>query len=132
MKRFGNTILAAMLLVAFASPAFSAQHIVNQTDTTFDPDDILVEAGDEVQWIWSSGSHTVTSGIGPMDPLVGNYFDDPLDSGNTTFSYTFTTEGAIPYFCRPHFGLGMVGLVRVEPRVSTENSTWGQVKLLFR
>ena len=132
MQRLGTVMLSSLLVIVFAVPATAATHTVNQTGTTFDPADLTIAVGDEVQWVWSGGSHTVTSGTGLSDPQAGDLFDASLTSGSTTFSFTFDTAGDHPYFCRPHVGLGMTGVVHVEPSVSTEESTWGQLKVLFR
>jgi len=132
MQRQVNVMLASLLIVAFASSAFATTHTINQTGITFSPADLTIVVGDEVQWVWSNGSHTVTSGTGPSDPNVGNLFDDPLNTGATMVSYTFTMAGDYPYFCRPHFDFDMTGVVHVEPTVSTESVTWGQIKVLFQ
>lgn len=73
----------------------------------------MVRPGDTVEWVYASGSHTVTNGTGAADPLVSNLFDMPLNNSNTTASYTFDQEGDYDYFCRPHEGLGMKGVVSV-------------------
>jgi plastocyanin len=102
-------ILATLPAAAFAQTT----HVVNQVSLTFSPNDITIEAGDTVRWVYSSGSHTVTSGTGTSDPTAGSLFDAPLNGTNTTFEYTFDTPGDYDYFCRPHANFGMTGVVRV-------------------
>lgn len=127
-------ILSVCLLVALASAAGAAVHVVNQINNTFVPNDITIDVGDTVQWVHSSGSHTVTNGTGPTDPLVGTLFDALLTTG--TFSYVFTVPGDVPYFCRPHVSLGMTGIVRVNPPTAAadgfEGASWSRVKTLYR
>lgn len=127
-------ILSACLLTVLVSGADAATHTVNQVGLTFDPADITIDVGDTVEWVHSFGVHTVTNGTGPTDPLVGTLFDAPLSGG--TFSYTFTTAGDVPYFCRPHFSLGMTGIVRVNPPTAAaddfETTSWSRLKTLYR
>lgn len=89
---------------------------VSASGTSFSPANITIEAGDAVKWS-STGTHTVTSGTGSSAPNVGVLFDQSLPSGQT-FTFTFTTPGTYPYFCRPHEGLGMKGTVTVTERTS--------------
>lgn len=92
--------------------AASAQttHYVSQVGPTFDPPSVVIATGDIVEWSWSSGSHTVTSGT---SCVFDGLFTSPLTSGTPTFSYTFTSAGVFPYFCEPHCQSGMTGSVRV-------------------
>lgn len=121
--------LAVLLLLSLAVSAGAATVQVQQAGLTFSPDDITIDVGDTVEWVWSSGFHTVTNGTGGADPDVGNLFDLTLTSG--TVSYTFQTAGDVPYFCRPHEGLGMAGIVRVQGGVAIQESSWSRVKALF-
>ena len=127
MRHLANVLL----ILALALPAAAATHTVDQSGITFTPDDITITVGDMVEWIWSGGSHTVTSGVDGADPGAGDLFDATLSSSSTSFSYMFDTVGEYPYFCRPHVGLGMTGIVRVQPSVPNESATWGAVKTLF-
>ncbi|MBC8426840.1 hypothetical protein H8E07_22225 [bacterium] len=129
MRKANGILILAILL---ATSAFAATHTVNQVGITFVPDDLTVTAGDTVEWIWSSGTHTVTSGTDLADPNIGVFFDDPLTSFSTTVTFLFDSTGDYPYFCRPHVGLGMTGIVRVTPSVPNEASTWSGVKSLYR
>ena len=88
-------------------------HIVNQSSLSFSPNDLTINVGDTVRWVRGSGSHTVTNGTGASDPNVGNLFDAPLNSTNTTFEFTFVSAGDVDYFCRPHEGANMKGVIRV-------------------
>ena len=108
-----STLLAAVLIL-LAIPAAATIHDVLQSGTTFVPDNLAISEGDTVRWIWSAGSHTVTSGTGAADPQVGALFDAPLNSSNTIFQYVFGTAGSYPYFCRPHEFLNMKGTITVD------------------
>jgi len=126
---------AAVLFIALCAvglPVAAATHTVNQSGFSFSPADLTIQTGDTVQWVWSSSSHTVTNGTGPTDPNVGALFDAPLASGNTTVSFTFNSDGEFPYFCRPHFGLGMTGSVTVQDGVPVTSQRLAGVRALYR
>ncbi len=106
--------LAALVSGLLATPALAATVQVNQVGLTFDPADITINVGDTVEWVWTTGVHTVTNGTGAADPNVGILFDDALTVGNPTPSYTFTTVGDVDYFCRPHEFFNMNGIIRVQ------------------
>lgn len=110
--------ITVVLLAIFVLPAAAfgqTTHIINQSGFAFSPNEIDVQVGDTVRWVWSTGNHTVTSGTGASDPDVGTLFDAPLDLANTSFEFTFGSAGDYPYFCRPHETFGMTGVVHVGP-----------------
>ena len=119
-----------LLIVAMSSVVFAANFTVVQDGMTFSPNSLTIDVGDTVEWVHQSGFHTVTSGTGAADPQAGALFDATLSSGS--FSFTFNTEGDVHYFCRPHEGLGMTGVVQVVSQVATEAKSFSAVKNLFR
>jgi plastocyanin len=82
---------------------------------TFAPNDVTINAGDTVHWIWDTGGHSTTSTTVPGGCVPGGA--DPWDSNvlpmGSTFDHTFNTNGNYSYKCTPHCGMGMVGIVRV-------------------
>jgi len=118
-----KTAIPLLALLALALPLHAATHVVQQIGFTFDPEDITITQGDTVRWEWNSGIHTVTNGTGADDPDAGTLFDAPLDTDNQVFEYVFDTPGLVPYFCRPHELLGMVGTVTVEEDVTPVEGT---------
>lgn len=128
-----GAVIAACLLIPMIASADVIEVI--QVGLVFIPDDVAIHQGDTVRWIWGDGAHTVTSGAGLFDPNMGGDFDFPFDAVNTVVEYTYDgAPGEYPYFCIPHFFLGMTGNVTVlEAEASgTEESTWSQVKALFQ
>jgi plastocyanin len=115
---FGRPAALPSLIVAIAAlwsgAATATTHVVTQSGFTFDPAALTIAVGDTVRWDWTGGNHTVTSGTSSTDPAVGALFDASLGAGNPNFSFIFTDPGVVPYFCRPHFGLGMTGTITVE------------------
>ena len=77
-------------------------------------DTVTVNAGQTVRWVWQAGIHTVTSGESSLDPDVGMLFDEPSDTNNRSFEFTFTEVGTIPYLCRFHEVVNMKGIIVVE------------------
>ena len=88
---------------------------IHVLDDRFSPASVTIAAGDSVTWRWEgSHSHSVTQGTTPNaseDP--SRLFDSPIKSSGT-FGYRFTSQGTVPYFCRPHFALGMKGTITVQ------------------
>jgi plastocyanin len=123
--------LAAMMIVATTPILASATtHIVTQSGLSFGPQNITIVVGDTVQWNWTNGSHTVTSGINASDPLVGTLFDTSLNSGSSTFQFTFTQAGFTDYFCRPHVGAGMTGTITIEAPSAVDDTPAVKTALL--
>jgi plastocyanin len=115
-------------LCLLVAPASAVVHTVTQVGLTFVPEDLTINVGDTVEWVWATGLHTVTSGIDLADPNLGSLFDEPLDSGQPLVSFTFNETGVVPYLCRFHFGFGMTGVIRVATGVT---HTIDQVSLTF-
>lgn len=114
LRRYGRACSCAAVMLAFLVNGAAAQttHDVNQLNFSFVPADLTIQAGDIVQWNWSAGFHTVTSGP-PCSP--DGLFDAPLDPSHPNFSHLFDTPGTYPYFCRPHCLMGMTGTIIVVP-----------------
>jgi plastocyanin len=85
----------------------------------FTPAVIWVEAGATVTWEIQGAAHSVRAYHADNDrPHRVPEGPPPFDSGTVeageTYERTFETTGVHNYFCRPHEGLGMVGIVVVE------------------
>ncbi len=86
---------------------------VAQVAFEFSPSTLRVRPGDIVQWAWTGGDHTVTSGAGCQFDQTN--FDEPLNRDYPVAEFVVPAGVAeIPYFCRPHCGMGMTGLLIVE------------------
>jgi plastocyanin len=87
---------------------------VTMLDFRFHPESLKVFTGDTVTWV-NKGRfpHTTTSGVnGKPDGL----WDTKHLARGESFSYVFSQPGTYRYFCRPHHGLGMKGVVVVTNR----------------
>jgi plastocyanin len=80
----------------------------------FMPDKQTLEPGDYVRWVFNTTvliTHTTTSGSGC---LANGIWNATLSSTTPVFTQGFPgPPGPFPYFCSPHCGLGMTGLVTV-------------------
>ena len=79
---------------------------VSGTSTT------TIHAGETVQWIWVSGTHSTTSGSCPLGCVANGLWDSGVLSSGS-FQHTFPTTGTFPYFCLVH-GTMMQGTVVVQ------------------
>ncbi len=88
---------------------------------TFDPETIIIRAGETVRWRFASLGHNVVSGSGSTADGIFCSPDDsgcanaPLANTGTIYEHTFPEPGTFPYFCTPHLAFGMRGRVIVEP-----------------
>ncbi len=127
-KTMSPPVWVLSVLGFVASSAWGATHVVNQSGLTFVPDTLTITAGDTVEWHWATGSHTVTEGT-PCTPAGGG-FSYNLNSGNPIVTHTFSTAGTVDYFCVPHCGLGMTGVITVDPAPPVPAVTeWGLIGL---
>ena len=81
-----------------------------ETNACYSPADVIINAGDTVEWInVDTAAHTVTGGS-PADGPSG-VFDSSLVMGGATYAFTFEEAGSYDYFCMVH--PWMVGSVTV-------------------
>ncbi len=111
-----NTVLALLFsaMLCGQDPALAGEvHEVQQIEFSFVPQEVTVEVGDTVRWIWSFDFHTVTSGADCL--FDGVFFDQPLDPDHPVVEFVVPDiKGQLPYFCRPHCELfEMVGTIIV-------------------
>jgi hypothetical protein len=78
----------------------------------FGPARLVIEQGDWALWrnVGTFEFHTTTSGAGCV---AGALWDAPLEPGQRFVRRFLETPGTLPYFCRPHCPLGMVGDVLI-------------------
>jgi len=90
-----------------------------ETDECYIPAHVTVHPKDEIMWSnVDAVGHTVTSGVGLSDEESGLLFDSGLLSPLDTFSHTFDTLGAYPYYCVVH--PWMVGTINVQEAMASE------------
>lgn len=107
VNRVGVAAAATVSVVSFRFEADG--NAGTQVDT------VKIGVGESVTWQFGSGSHTVTNGTDFGDPQVGELFDQPINSVQTSFTFQFDNAGLVPYFCQPHLGsFNMRGFVLVQ------------------
>ena len=79
---------------------------------TFAPANVVINAGDTVEWQNTSGFHNVNG-------TQATYASNPESFGNAvgsgwTYTFVFNTVGNYDYQCDVHVGSGMVGTVTVQ------------------
>lgn len=92
----------------------------------FDPDGLVIAAGEKVIWLNMGDFHSVTAFHPDNGKLIGGKLPlriprgaEPWHSGmlgltdGTQFEHTFTLEGVYDYFCQPHYLFGMVARIVV-------------------
>jgi len=106
------TVCCVLTLSSWSAKATTFEiHVGPQGSLSFSPQNVTINVGDTVEWIWDCDTHSANSGT-PGNP--DGLFDSGVLNTGATFSYTFLTAGTFPFFCTPH-GLccGMVGSVTV-------------------
>jgi plastocyanin len=111
-------VAATALAVVLAAPVVAAEIDIQQDGLTFDPAEVMAAPGDTIRWHWNAGSHTVTTGI---NCAPDGTLNESLTAGNPMVEYTIPGdfEGSLPYFCIPHCGLYMDGVIVVEASSGT-------------
>jgi pseudoazurin len=113
-----KTIVASAIAVAAIMTAFSAQaadhevKLLNKGSTgmmVFEPAVIKIAPGDTVHFIATDKSHNVET-IEGMLPEGAQPFKGEM---NKDLTVAFEQPGVYGVKCKPHYGMGMVGLVVV-------------------
>lgn len=102
----------ALAYPAAALPAQAAANVDALPENKFAPETLTVPVGATVTWTNKGGFHTVQGGDGvddPNSPIGVNQ----LATDGATVQVTFPAEGSFPYFCLPHVGSGMKGVIVV-------------------
>jgi plastocyanin len=110
----GAALLTSSLLVP---SAHAGQVRVNVSSNLFTPRAVNCNVGDYVVWVWTSGSHTSTSGDSTL-PTPDGLWDTGLQIGaspnnGSTFNWRNSGPGTYLYYCTPHATIGMDGRVIV-------------------
>lgn len=82
----------------------------------FEPALVKIEPGDTVKFVASDKGHNVES-VTEMLPEGGQPF---VGKVNEELTITFDKPGVYGYKCKPHYGMGMVGMVVVGEPTNAE------------
>ena len=107
-----KTLLVILVLIFSPTLMPGMTHEVTMVGLTFVPDTLIISEGDSVLWINTSAIfHTTTSGV---SGVPNGYWNSGSMASNDSFSFHFDSTGVFPYYCTPHWTLGMVGQITVE------------------
>jgi plastocyanin len=87
----------------------------------FEPEDLTVEVGTTVNFVWDSDNHNIVVDSQPE----GANWEGTEGGASTTYdtgheySFTFETTGTYEYACEPHRSAGMLGTVEVVEELET-------------
>ncbi len=107
--------LAAAVLLALQAPAQAAEievKMLNRGEAgvmVFEPALVQIAPGDTVRFVPTDRGHNAQS-IEGMLPEGAAAFKGKLGE---EIAVTFEAEGVYGYECKPHYGMGMIGLVVV-------------------
>lgn len=105
-------LVAAGMLMTAAESAFSGQVRINVSDYKFSPINVTLNLGDQVVWVWTGGSHSVTSGTNSFDGAFNSEVQYTSPAG-TAFTWKADHVGFQPYYCQVHLGSGMKATLEV-------------------
>jgi len=124
-------LVACSLTFALLSVSADAQttRTVNVIDHVYSPNNLTVNEGDTVRWVWGNDFHDVVSGS------VFNYdnvFRSPVLNRGGSYEVLFDrnllrsfprTNNRYPYYCEPHGAMGMTGSITVTRVAKNYNAT---------
>lgn len=122
-------VLTVVTTLMMAGSAFSQDTTeVLMQNYKFNPDTITVQKGEVVKWVQDVNGmeHNTVSGTisagGDCSP--NGLWESPLyENKGASFSYEFDSVGQFSYYCDPHCGLQMYGLVTVVDSTTEDPST---------
>jgi plastocyanin len=112
VRRLPILIAAALALSAAPALAQTVTVHVAQSGLSFTQQSVVISPGDTIHWVWDATHHSVTSGS-PPGTADGKFDSGVQDSLPATFDRTFNATGTFHYFCKIHYGSGMVGTITV-------------------
>lgn len=124
-SRFLFAVMVITLFIGNASFATTHTIQVGAGNTfAFSPASMSAVLGDTIKWVWGSGTHTTTSDAAGI-PAGAASWDNPINSGSTTFIYVPTVAGTYNYHCTFHQSMGMTGSFTVTSPTSVTNVAAG-------
>jgi pseudoazurin len=118
MRKSMMAVVAATILAGTtfgALPATAAEHQVQMLNKgadgpmSFEPSFLKIAPGDTVRFVATDKGHNVLSVEG-MGPAGATPFQGKI---NEDLTVTFDKPGVYGFECKPHYGMGMVGLIVV-------------------
>ncbi|MBP0437720.1 pseudoazurin [Tianweitania sediminis] len=117
-------LMAAAAALAFTGPAFAADHQVKMLNKgekgamVFEPDFVQAAPGDTVTFVVVDKGHNAES-IKGMTPEGAEPFKGKI---NEELKVTLDKEGIWGVKCTPHYGMGMVALIKAGEATASEEA----------
>ncbi len=108
------TMNAAHSLAATAQPIPPNTIQVGMGGLMFVPNTLTVHVGTQITFHWAGTGHSVVIGS-PCTPAGGGQLNTGVQSAGFEATITPTSAGDVPFFCQPHCGFGMTGVIHVLP-----------------
>ncbi len=109
-------LCAALGAMVMAPAAFAEEHVIemrnmgsDRQSMVFEPAYLEVEPGDTVTFVNAMGVHNAQTIDGMLPEGVEGFVGDM----NSDISFTASEEGLYGIKCMPHYGMGMVALIKV-------------------
>ena len=108
-------VIGAVLATGFVSAASAAEFEVKMLNKgtagvmVFEPALVKIQPGDTVKFLASDKGHNVET-VEAMLPEGAKPFTGKI---NEEVAVTFDKAGVYGYKCKPHYGMGMVGMIVV-------------------
>ena len=119
--KFAFIFCCAAIMPLLSSEAATIQVQVGAGGLKFTPQNVTIQVGDTIEWVWARNDHSTTSGT-PGRP--DGIWDSGVQNVPFTFSHTFSAAGTFPYYCSPHGNCcGMIGTITVTEATDTVQIT---------
>ena len=106
--------LFLLLSICYLSVNAQNSYVVNTVGNTFSSDSLTINIGDTVTFNSAAGSHNVNATLVTF-PNNPEGFGNGVTSAPWSFQWIFSLDGTYDYQCDPHAGLGMIGIIIVNP-----------------
>ena len=106
-----------MLLIAFSANS-SILSVVANNSNSYVPSTLTISLGDTVEFSNVGGFHNVNATLSTY-PNNPQGFGNAVSSSNWSFQHIFTIAGTYNYQCDPHVGMGLTGIIIVNPPTNT-------------
>lgn len=110
----GEDLSAEGETASFTTGELVADHTVRVHGTEFTPDELTIEVGETVEWVFEGGGHNVFVSEAPEESDWDGTEGHGTHPQGHVHKQQFTVPGVYEYNCSPHSHLGMVGTVIVE------------------
>ncbi|MEO5987542.1 MAG: plastocyanin/azurin family copper-binding protein [Candidatus Eisenbacteria bacterium] len=129
LRQIRSIVALSSIAALLTLPALAGQVRVNVSSNAFTPRAVNINVGDHVVWIWTGGTHSVTSGDSATNSPSG-FFNTTAVGPTSTFSFLTSTVQIIPYYCIPH-APAMAGQVIVQAGGNTNASDFRISEVMF-